>query len=159
MFVHRPLPGTRASSTEWDRPSGVVTAAEDSHLVLRAWGHFKAHGHLHLLDVSSPFGLFSPTVIGTDPTVIGTDPTPTATTTYIQTVMERDLLCAHTLPTCLQTPHKCHQPHTWVSELCSPVYRFGNWLEMGPEKGPGISKLDAKVFRLYTPILQYCLRE
>jgi hypothetical protein len=151
VFIHRPLPGTRASSTEWDRPSGVVTAVEDFHLALRAWGHFKAHGHLHLLDVGSSFGLFGTTVMGTDPIA--------TTTTYIQTVMERDLLCAHTLHTCLQTPHQCHQPHTWVSELCSPVYRCGNWLEMELEKGPGISKLDAKVFCLYTPILQYCLRE
>lgn len=129
------------------RPTGVVTAVEDTHAVLRTRGYFKTHGYLHLIDVGSPFGLFGPTVTGTDATA--------TTTTYIQAVMERDkrmsedLLCAHT---CLQTPHKCHQPGTWVSKLCSPMYRYGNWLEMGPEKGPGIRKLDAEIFCLYAPI-------
>lgn len=83
----------------------VVTAVEDSHPALRTWGHFKAHGYLHLLDKDSPFSLFGPSLMGADPTK--------ATTTYIQAVMERDkgiskgLLCAHSLHTGLQTPHKC----------------------------------------------------
>lgn len=47
--------------------SGVVTAVEDSHPVLRTWCHFKAHGHLQLLDVGS-FGLFGPTVMGIETT-------------------------------------------------------------------------------------------
>lgn len=94
MFVHRPLPGT------WALQSGAglwaVTTVEDCHPVLRTWSHFKAHGHLHLLDVGSSFGLLGPSLMGTDPT-----------TTYIQAVKERDkgmskgLLCAHTLHTCL----------------------------------------------------------
>lgn len=40
---------------------------------------------------------------------------------------------------------------TWVSKLCPSIYRCGNWLEMGSEKGPGISELDVEAFCLYTP--------
>lgn len=94
---------------------GGVTALEVSHPVLRTWGHFKAHGHLHLPDVGL-FGLFGPTVMGSE-----------TTTTYIQAVTEKDkgmpedLLCARTLHTCLQTPHKCHQPCTHVGFKALPL--------------------------------------